>query len=54
MNNHSQLTVYYIRMLLYDIVIVTVRLSHGFSTKCIGYYTMCIHYYCIRSCVSRY
>ena len=27
---------------MYDIVTVTLRFSHGFSTKCIGYYTKCI------------
>ena len=44
------LTVYYIRRLLYDIVTftpyavatVTLRFSHGFSSKRIGYNTNCI------------
>ena len=35
-------TMYYIRPLCYNIVTVTLRLSHGFSTQWIGYYTMCI------------
>ena len=42
---HYLLTIprtYYIRMLLYDIVIVTLRFSHCFHTKCIGYYVICI------------
>ena len=29
---------YYIRLLLYDIVTVTVRFSHDFYTKCIRWY----------------
>ena len=41
-NNPTQLTMYYIRLLLYDSVIVTLQFSHGFSMKCIGYYTNCI------------
>ena len=39
---HTRLTIYYIRLLLYDIVIVNLRVSHGFSTKCTGYNTVCI------------
>ena len=31
---------YYIGLLLYDSIIVTLQFNHGFSTKCIGYYTM--------------
>ena len=34
----TRLTMYYIRVLLYDTVIVTVWFSHGFSTMCI-----CVH-----------
>ena len=34
---HTQLTMYYIRPLLYHIVIVSLWFSHGFSTKYIGY-----------------
>ena len=51
---HIRLTMYYIRLLLYDIVIVTLRLSHGFSTKCIGYHTMCIgvHWIWLRKCTN--
>ena len=33
---------YYIWLLLYDIVIVTLQFSHGFSMKSIGNDTMCI------------
>ena len=33
---------YYIRPLLNDSVTVTLPFSHGFSTKCIDYYTNCI------------
>ena len=45
---------YYIRQLLYDSISVTLRCSHGFSTKCIGYYTMCIadHGIWLRNCTN--
>ena len=39
---HNKLAMYYIRLLLYDIVSVTARFSQGFSTKCIGCNTICI------------
>ena len=39
---HTRLTMYYNRLLLYDIVTVTLQFRHGFSTKCIGDYTMCM------------
>ena len=42
-----------IRLLLYDIVTVTLLFSH-FSMKCIGYYTMCIgaHRIWLRNCTN--
>ena len=45
---------YYIRLLLYDIVTVTLRFSHGFSTKSFGYNTMCIgaHRIWVRNCTN--
>ena len=48
------LTMYYVRQLLYDIVIVTLCFSDGFSTKCIGYYMMYIGAYGIwlRNCTN--
>ena len=39
---HTQLTVYYTRLLHYDIVNVSLRFSNGFSTKSIGYNMMCL------------
>ena len=33
---------YYIRPLLCDIITISLRLSQGFSTQCIGYITNCI------------
>ena len=38
--SHARLTVFYIRLLRYDIIIATVQFSYGFSTTCIGYNTM--------------
>ena len=32
---------YYITLLVYDVVNVSLGLSHDFSTKCIGYNTIC-------------
>ena len=41
--SHTKLTMYYIiRLLLYDIITVTLRISHSFSLKCISYNTKCI------------
>ena len=39
--NHTRLTVYYIKPFLYDII-VSLRLSHCYFTKCIGYNMNCI------------
>ena len=39
---HTRLTMYYIRPLLHDIVAISLRLCHGFSTNFIGYRPNCI------------
>ena len=54
MTTHVRSSMYYIMLLLYDIVIVTLRFSHGFSTKSIGYSTMCIgaHRVWLRNCTN--
>ena len=39
---HACFTMYYNRPLLYDIVTVTLRFTHGFSARCIGYNMTCI------------
>ena len=41
-HTHYVLTMYYISLLFSDIINVTLPFSHGFSTKCIGYNTICI------------
>ena len=45
---------YYIRLLFYDTVSVSLRFSHGFSTKCIGYRTICIdaHRFGLHNCIN--
>ena len=42
--SNTRWTIYYIRLLIYMyyIFIVTLRFSHGFSTTCIDYNTMCV------------
>ena len=40
--DHTRLTMYYIKLLLYDTVNVIRRFSHSFSTKCIGYNTISV------------
>ena len=42
LHNHTRLTMYYIRPLLYDSFIVSLLFSHGVSKTCIGYNTKCI------------
>ena len=50
----TMLTMYYIRLLLYDIVTVTLRFSHGLSMKSIGYNTMCTgsHLIWLHNCIN--
>ena len=39
---HTLLTVYYIRLFLYDIIKVSLRFSQCYFTQCIGYSMNCI------------
>ena len=50
---HTRLTMFYIRPLLYDIITVTLRLSHCFSMKCIGYKTNTTELVQLRSQIRR-